>query len=30
MYRLITAGSLLALGLLTPIQAADDKAPDNP
>jgi lysophospholipase L1-like esterase len=29
MYRLITAGSLLALGLLMPIQAADDKAADN-
>src|SRR5262245_47188639 len=30
MYRLITAGCVLALGLLTPILAAEDKAPDNP
>ena len=30
MYRLITAGCVLALGLLTPIPAAEDKAPDNP
>src|SRR5262245_10685378 len=30
MYRLITAGCMMALGLLTPILAAGDKAADNP
>ena len=30
MYRLITAGCVLALGLLTPILAAQEKAADNP
>jgi lysophospholipase L1-like esterase len=30
MYRLITAGCVLALGLLTPIRAAQEKAADNP
>src|SRR5215468_9705649 len=30
MYRLITAGCVLALGLLTPILAAQEKAGDNP
>src|SRR5215470_3405777 len=30
MYRLITAGCVLALGLLTPILAAAEKAGDNP
>src|SRR4030081_3816073 len=30
MYRLITAGCVLALGLLTPLLAAQDKAADNP
>lgn len=30
MYRLYTAGCVLALGLLTPILAAADKADDNP
>jgi lysophospholipase L1-like esterase len=30
MYRTITAGCLLALGLLTPIRAAQEKATDNP
>jgi lysophospholipase L1-like esterase len=30
MYRLITAGCMLALGLLMPIRAAEDKAADNP
>lgn len=30
MYRLNTAGCLLALGLLTPIVAAEDKVADNP
>ena len=30
MYRMITAGCVLALGLLTPILAAQEKAADNP
>ena len=30
MYRLITAGCVLALGLLTPVLNADEKAADNP
>ena len=30
MYRLITAGCVLALGLLTPVLPAEDKAADNP
>jgi hypothetical protein len=30
MYRLITAGCVLALGLLLPIRAAEEKAEDNP
>jgi lysophospholipase L1-like esterase len=30
MYRLITAGCVLALGLLTPTLAAEEKAADNP
>src|SRR5256885_6581780 len=30
MYRLITAGCVLALGLLTPILPAEDKPADNP
>src|SRR4051794_30381873 len=30
MYRLITAGCVLALGLFTPVLAAEEKAADNP
>ena len=30
MYRMITAGCVLALGLLTPILAAHEKVADNP